>query len=72
MNKKQKELFDRAVEFGFDESEANFHVKFHEVSLRKLLDSKEEKASNCWEPSPEALAEVESDLAKAKKTIIKL
>lgn len=69
MNKGQKELFDRAVEFGFDEPEANFHIRFHENSLRRLLDSKKEKKLGCWEPSLEELAEVDEDLERVGKII---
>lgn len=69
MNKEQKELFDRAVEFGFDKPEANFHVKFHETSLRRLLDSKGKEKPDCWEPSPGELMEAEEDLERVGKTI---
>lgn len=70
MNKEQKELFDRAVEFGYDKPEAHFHVLFHKTALKKLLDSKSEKGPVRWEPSPEQIAEVKKDLAQVKKTII--
>jgi len=32
-----KELIRKAEKFGFNRAEAEFHVKFHEVSLRTLL-----------------------------------
>jgi len=69
MNKEQKELFDRAVEFGYDKPEAAFHVKFHEFALRKLLDERGKERKGLWEPSPEELIEAEKDLDQAKKTI---
>lgn len=69
MNKDQKELFDRAVEFGFDKPEARFHVLFHETALRKLLDSRSKKGLVRWEPSPEEMAEAEKDLDRVIKTI---
>jgi len=69
MNKEQKELFDRAVEFGYDKPEAVFHVRFHEVALRKLLDSRSEKKPVCWEPSPEEITEAEKDLDRIIKTV---
>ena len=69
MNKEQKELFDKAVELGFDKPEARFHVIFHETALRKLLDSKSKKGLVCWEPSPEEMAEVEKDLDQVIKSV---
>lgn len=69
MNKKQKELFNRAVEFGYDKPEAAFHVKFHEVALRKLLDSRSEEKPGYWEPNLEEVEEAEKDLDRVKKAV---
>jgi len=59
MNKEQKALFDKAVEFGFDKPEAAFHVKFHEVTLRKLLGGKGKVRKGFWGPSLEDLVETD-------------
>ena len=69
MNKEQKELFDRAVEFGFDKPEARFHVLFYETSLRKILDERGKEKKGYWEPSPEEMAEAEKDLDKVIKHV---
>ena len=74
MNKKQKALFNRAVELGFDKPEARFHVVFHETALRNILDMKEKKKEKKghWEPSAEELKDAEEDLAFAKTSFVEL
>ncbi len=72
MNKKQKTLFERAIKLGFDKPEAAFHVRFHEISLGKMLDSKEKKKRNdCWKPSAEEIVQAGKTLDEVIKRIEK-
>lgn len=48
MKKSQMTLFERAVAFGLSKPEAEFHVKFHEVTLRSALRGfRRERSHRC-------------------------